>query len=160
MKSCSIYESESLRGVTGDTLRPGGFLLTDRAMEICKSDSQDKILDVGCGMGDTVERLRHKYKLDAFGIDPSTKLLQLAREKHGNNYFQQGKGEDIPYENSFFNVVLAECTMSLMENYEKTIMESNRVLKQNGYFVVSDVYGRKTEYLEDVQKHNIESCMR
>lgn len=160
MKSCSIYENESVRRITGDTLRPGGFLLTDRAIKICKFEIQNKIIDVGCGMGETVERLKDKYNLDAYGIDPSIKLLQLGKEKYKNNNLQYGKGEELPYKDCFFKGVLAECTMSLMEDYEKTIMESKRVLEQNGYFVVSDVYARKPEYLEAVQKHNIKSCMR
>lgn len=160
MKSCSVYEDDTVRGITGDTLRPGGFLLTDRAVEICRFDSKDKILDVGCGMGETVERLRSIYDLDAYGIDPSVKLLQLAKEKYGNINLQHGKGENIPYGNSSFKGVLAECTMSLMEDYEKTIMESKRVLEQNGYLVISDVYARKPENLEDIQKYDVRSCMR
>lgn len=160
MRSCSVYENKDMRGVTGDTLRPGGMFLTDRAISICDFEKGDKILDVGCGMGVTVERLKSIYNLNAFGIDPSSKLLELGREKYGNHNIALGRGEELPYENEFFNGVMAECTMSLMEDFKKTIHESNRVLKDKGYFIVSDVYARKPEYLEEVQKHNVNSCMR
>ncbi|WP_224037948.1 DVU_1556 family methyltransferase [Clostridium gelidum] len=157
---CTVYENKDMQGITGDTLRPGGMFLTDRAIKICEFKQNDKILDVGCGMGVTVEKLKSIYNLNAFGVDPSLKLLQLGKEKYGNHNIELGRGEELPYENSFFKGVMAECTMSLMEDYKKTIMESNRVLEDKGYFIVSDVYARRPEYLEEVQKHNVNSCMR
>ena len=159
MKNCRVYENENMREITGDTLRPGGFLLTEKAIEICQFKPHDKILDVGCGMGATVEKLKSQYEFDAYGIDPSKKLLELGRKKYGNDNLIQGKGENLPFTECFFKGVLAECTLSLMDDYEKTIMESKRVLKPNGYFYISDVYARRPEYLEGVQKHNVESCM-
>ena len=160
MSSCTVYENKDMQGITGDTLRPGGMFLTDRAIKICDFKSNDKILDVGCGMGVTVERLKSLYNLNSFGVDPSTKLLELGRKKYGNHNIELGRGEELPHENSFFKGVMAECTMSLMEDYKKTIMESYRVLEDKGYFIVSDVYARSPEYLGDVQKHNVKSCMR
>jgi len=160
MKGHCVYENEDMRGVTGDTLRPGGVFLTDRAIELCNFQKGNKILDVGCGMGVTVDRLKSVYSLDAFGVDPSLKLLQLGKDKYGNHNIELGRGEKLPYKSEFFKGVLAECTMSLMDDFQKTIMESNRVLQHKGYFVVSDVYARKPEYLEGVQKHNVNSCMR
>lgn len=160
MKGYCVYESENMRGVTGDTLRPGGVFLTDRAIEICNFQAGNKILDVGCGMGVTVERLKRVYNLNAFGVDPSLKLLKLGKAKYGNHHIELGRGEELPHKNEFFKGVMAECTMSLMEDFKKTIMESNRVLEDKGYFIVSDVYARQPEYLEQVQKHNVNSCMR
>jgi len=160
MRSCSVYENEDMRGVTGDTLRPGGMFLTDRAIKICDFKYGDKILDVGCGMGVTVEKLKSIYNLDAYGVDPSAKLLELGKKKYGNRNIELGRGEELPYKNGLFKSVMAECTMSLMEDFKKTIQESNRVLEDKGYFIVSDVYARKPEYLEEVQKYNINSCMR
>ena len=94
MRSCSVYENEDMRGVTGDTLRPGGMFLTDRSIKICEFKHGDKILDVGCGMGVTVEKLKSIYNLDAFGVDPSIKLLELGKEKYGNHNIALGRGEE------------------------------------------------------------------
>jgi len=160
MNSCLVYENEDMRKVTGDTLRPGGFFLTDRAIELCNFKANDKLLDIGCGMGVTVDRLKNVFKMNAFGIDPSQKLLGLGREKYPNNQIKSGMGEEIPYKDSEFNGIFAECTMSLMQNIEKTIMESNRVLQDKGYFIINDVYARSPEHLGEVQNYNISSCMR
>ncbi|MBU3075720.1 DVU_1556 family methyltransferase [Clostridium estertheticum] len=160
MKGCSVFENEDMIRATGDTLRPGGVFLTDRAVKICDFKFNDKILDVGCGMGVTVERLKRLYKLNAFGVDPSLKLLELGKDKYGNHQIDFGRGEKLPHKNEFFKGVMAECTMSLMDDFEETIRESYRVLENDGYFIVSDVYARRPEYLEEVQKHDINSCMR
>jgi len=160
MKGNCVYENEDMMGVTGDTLRPGGVFLTDRAIKICNFKPGNKILDVGCGMGVTVQRLKSLYNLDAFGVDPSLKLLKLGKEKYGDHQIELGHGEELPHKNRFFNGVMSECTMSLMDDFKKTITESHRVLSDKGYFIVSDVYARRPEYLEEVQKHKVNSCMR
>lgn len=160
MKSCSVYEGEDIKTITGNTLRPGGYLLTDQAIEYCGFKSQDRILDIGCGMGATVNRLISNYQLNAFGIDPSEKLIKSGFTKYGKQPIVQGNGESLPYENSFFQGVMAECSMSLMESYDRCITESRRVLTHQGFLIISDVYARNPEYLVDLQKHRVESCMR
>ena len=62
MKCCNAYESKHMRNITGVTLRPGKFILTDKAVEFCKFSSKDSIMDLGSGMGDTVNYLYEKYK--------------------------------------------------------------------------------------------------
>lgn len=160
MKSCNVYENGDMRKVTGDTLRPGGFLLTDKAIKVCNFKQKDKILDIGCGMGETVNRLNEDYNYDSFGIDPSDKLLELGKSKYENIKISQGRGEELSFEDSFFSGVFAECTMSLMEDWKKVVLEAKRVLKPEGFFIISDVYARRPEYVDELQESNINSCMR
>ncbi|MCL5290189.1 MAG: SAM-dependent methyltransferase, partial [Firmicutes bacterium] len=40
---------------TGGTLRPGGFTLTDKAVQYCGFKPGTTVLDLGCGTGATVE---------------------------------------------------------------------------------------------------------
>ena len=42
-------------------------------------------------MGVTVERLKSVYNLNAFGVDPSLKLLELGKEKYGNHQYRTRK---------------------------------------------------------------------
>ena len=65
MTSNAVYENSNIRCVTGETLRPGGFLLTKRAVSNCGFEKDQKILDVGCGMGATVKFLIDEYDLKA-----------------------------------------------------------------------------------------------
>lgn len=160
MNNCKVYENQDMRKITGDTLRPGGFFLTDRAVTMCDFKPYDKLLDIGCGMGETVNRLSKEYHYDAFGIDPSDKLLELGRKKYGDIKISTGIGECLPFEDEYFNGVFAECTISLMDDWQKTILEAKRVLKTKGLLIISDVYARKEEYINELQKYNVNSCMR
>lgn len=87
-------------------------------------------------------------------------MLELGREKYGDHNIKVGSGEELPHKDKFFDGVMAECTMSLMDDFKRTISESNRVLKDRGYFIISDIYARRPEYLDEVQKYNINSCLR
>mgnify|MGYP001004177448 CR=1 FL=1 len=48
MKCCNAYESDDMKNITGETLRPGGFTLTDKAVKFCKLSSKDSIMDLFC----------------------------------------------------------------------------------------------------------------
>lgn len=160
MKSCNAYESEHMKNITGETLRPGGFLLTDKAVEFCKFSCEDSIMDLGCGMGATVNYLYEKYKIEAVGIDPSEKLMDLGRKNYKYTNFIKGRGEEVPFENESFNGVFAECTLSLMENLNSVIEEMFRVIKSEGWFIVTDVYAKKPEFMDELNGISVNSCMR
>ena len=81
-ESVQVYEREEIRRATGATVRPGGFTLTDRAISFCSFSPQDRILDVGCGTGATVEHLINNYKLKATGVDPSLLLLECGKQRN------------------------------------------------------------------------------
>ena len=159
MRNNAVYENDSIRCVTGETLRPGGFFLTKRAILTCGLRENQKVLDVGCGMGATVNLLKDEYGIEAFGIDSSEKLVQLGKEKKGLQ-LTIGKGESLPYENCIFDAVFAECTLSLMDNFEKAIEEIYRVLKGGGFFIATDVYARCPEYIDELKKTQVKSCLR
>lgn len=154
-----VYEDENIRNVTGESLRPGGFFLTERAISFCNIKRDAKALDIGCGMGATVDYLQNKMGIYARGIDPSQLLIKLGKEKF-NLDLDLGKGEDLPYEDNYFDIVFTECTLSLMDDYRQTLKEIYRILKPEGYYIISDVYGRKPEYINDLKKMEIQSCLR
>ena len=160
MKCCNPYESDSMREITGETLRPGGFNLTERAVQFCKFSSNDIVLDLGCGMGATVGYLYGTHQIKAVGIDLSEKLLDIAKEKQGYADFVLGIGESLPFEERKFNGVFAECTLSLMNDLDSTINEVFRVLKSGGWFIISDVYAKNPEFIKELNKFSFNSCMR
>ncbi len=158
---CSkVYESEDIRLVTGDTLRPGGFILTDRAMNFCHFPKEKKILDVGCGIGTTVEYLSTAYRVNAIGIDPSENLLQKGKIRNSKIKIYKGQGENLPFLDHEMDGVFAECTLSLMEDVDTTISEISRILKEKGYFIMTDVYARNPEWISQLRNFSIESCIR
>lgn len=112
--------------------RPGGFLITDRALAVCNLPLNAQILDVGCGAGDTVAYLREKG-LSAWGIDDNP-------PDNGNPYVQYGQAHRLPFAQSSMDGIFCECSFSLFSNPQDTLHEFARVLGQNGYLVLSDLY--------------------
>ena len=154
------YESPEMTELLGETLRPGGFDLTDKGISLCHWTAADLLLDLGCGQGATVSYLKQVHGLKAVGIDPSQKLLDLARRNNPDGCFAVGCGEAIPFEDAVFDGVLSECTLSLMSDRMMALQEVHRVMKKGGAFFITDVYARKPDFLEQLQTHRFESCMR
>lgn len=148
-----------MQNALGDTLRPGAFEITKRAIEYCGFQKEDMLLDVGCGKGATIRYLKNNYNITSKGLDISFDLVEEAR-KNTDSEILLASGEDIPFEKDFFKGVFAECTLSLMNNLEKSIDEVYRVLDFNGYFVISDLYSNKPEYLNGLQNYSINTCLK
>lgn len=156
----NVYESPYMQEATGDTLRPGGFTLTEEAVRFCALSKRDRILDVGCGMGATVSYLYHAYGIKTVGIDPSEKLLEKARQNNPFASFVQGFGHDLPFDDEMFSCVFAECTLSLMHDLQGSLDEIYRVLAHGGWFVLNDVYAKNPEALKAMDNFSVTSCMR
>jgi len=155
-----LYESDVLRLATGDTLRPGGFVLTDLGVKSCAFLPGARVLDVGCGRGATVERLVSQYHLQAIGLDPSEVLLEYGRRKYPAINLIQGLGEELPFPANHMDGVFTECALSVMEHLDKALKEIFRVLKPGGWLVINDVYARNSDRLQALQELNLDSCIR
>ncbi len=95
-----------------------------------KVNASDKLLDVGCGTGLTTE----PWECKRYGIDPSAKLLERARQKDKIEY-KLAPAEEIPYEDDFFDIVISITAIQNFENIEKGLKEIKRVGKNR--FVLS-----------------------
>lgn len=116
--------------------RPGGFLITERAISLCRFSTGAKLLDLGCGSGATVEYLINKYGFDVSGIDINLEQ-ELSSEK-----LLKALSEEIPFPDRFADGIIMECSFSLMENQAEVLKECFRVLKENGSLIISDMYAR------------------
>lgn len=155
-----LYESDVLRQATGDTLRPGGFFLTDLGVKHCDFLPDARVLDVGCGSGATVERLVSVFELQAIGLDSSEVLLERGRKKNSGLNLIRGLGADLPFPANHMDGVFAECALSIMEDPDQVLKEIFRVLKPGGWLVINDVYARNPDGLKGLHKLNIDSCIR
>jgi SAM-dependent methyltransferase len=107
------------------------------------NDNLLKVLDLGFGDGrNSVFLAREGFQTS--GIEITEEIVQMARErfsKYGLDVdFKVGRNNDIPYEDGFFDVVLA-CHSSyyLDENdkFERNLDEIFRVLGKKGIFITS-----------------------
>lgn len=124
---------------------PGGLELTKRVIDYCGFAPNAKIVDIGCGAGVTVEYLCDTYKLDAIGVDTSLERLQQGRNRSPGLPLFQGSSDQLPFANSTFDGVIAECSLSVMQQPESVLAECARVLTAGGKLAITDVYCLDTD---------------
>jgi len=154
----NLYENSAFSSLTGG-IRPGGLSLTEHLIELCGFSKGDFIADIGCGYGLTVEHLRRKYNFETAGVDLSEFLLKAGIDREPELRLIKGNGEFLPFRDSSFNGVIAECSLSVMENAAPVLNEIFRILKPGGKFAMSDVFLRQPEFAENIRKLPLKGCL-
>lgn len=129
-------------------LRPGGLRLTKQVIDTCAFARGAKVLDIGCGTGITVEYLCNIYDLCAVGIDISEERLQQGRTYNAGLRLIQAAGEALPFASNSIDGVLAECSLSVMQDTSRVLAEIERVLVPGGKLAVTDMYVRMGSVLQ------------
>ena len=96
------------------------------------------MLDIGCGNGLYTIRFANTGHC-IIGVDISELSLQEARKNklqlNGSGEFIRACAENLPFQNSHFDVVLAIETLDHVQNQERALVEAGRVLRKDGYLV-------------------------
>ena len=96
--------------------------------------SNDRILEIGCGIGTVVYELSKKGH-DVIGIDISGEAIEYGRKKYGGIYLEIQAAEILPYEDESFEVVLSFDLFEHIAEIDKHISEVKRVLRPGGYYL-------------------------
>lgn len=141
----TVYETETFGFLLKDILHPGGLELTRRAGEMAQVDEGYTVLDIACGKGESIFLLAKEYCCRAVGIDLSARKIADAaagateRNLPKNFSFLVSDAEDMPFADATFDVVLSECSFSVLPSKEKAAAEIARVLKPGGRLVMTDI---------------------
>lgn len=105
----------------------------------------DIILDLGCGRGqDTLTAARQTGQQGkAYGLDLTEKMVAIAKQNAQiqniyNVEFQVGSIQALPYPDNQFNVIISNCVINHATDKKQVFDEIHRVLKPEGFFVISD----------------------
>jgi ubiquinone/menaquinone biosynthesis C-methylase UbiE len=142
LQSDRLYETKQIHDVCGDTVRPGGLTLSERALAYCKFSPQAKLMDVGCGYGATVEYLLARGYVNSRGIDPSPVMLKNALERNPCLPLLQSTAENLPCRDGELDGIFCECVLTLAADAGKVLKEFHRALGKGGLLVLSDMYDR------------------
>ena len=95
---------------------------------------EDRILEIGCGIGSVVYKLSSKGHNIA-GIDISGEAIEHGRKKYGAIRLEVQAAETLPYEDESFDVVLSFDLFEHIAEIDKHISEVMRVLRPGGYYL-------------------------
>jgi len=154
-----VYEKIAQSQNTSEPIRPGGLKLTEEALAICNPGPRDVILDVGCGTGVSVEYLIDEHNLTAVGLDPSPTLLYSGRTRNKYLPLVLATGEHLPLKTGSIEIVLSECSLSVMDNPDSALSEFHRILKPGGKLAITDLYARRPENALNLNTLPIDSCL-
>lgn len=134
--------------------RPGGFHMTETLFSFIEPETYPEplaVIDVGCGSGAALQYLKERYPdWELRGIDPDPQAPAgrpgLADEEESSSVrIQTGEAEQLPFPDGYADVILMECSFSKTWNPKQALREIRRVLKPDGWLLMSDIYARKEE---------------
>lgn len=102
------------------------------------------LLDVGCGYGDLLYRLRNKYKVLA-GLDPSATVVSICKDNlasrgvENHSTILRGVAEELPFDDGSFD------TLAMLDTYEhihpdqrrRALDQARRVLIPGGQLIIA-----------------------
>ncbi len=97
-----------------------------------------KLLDIGIGTGLSSEPFK-RMGLKIYGVDGSEEMLHLCSKKGiTSNLVQINlENESLPYEDNFFDIVIANGVLYFLSNIENILGEAIRVLKPTGILCIN-----------------------
>lgn len=105
------------------------FEMEVEAVRLLMKDLEKPFLEIGVGTG----RFAKKLKID-LGIDPSSKVLEMARTRKIK--VKKARGEKLPFKDKTFGAVFLLFTLCFVEDPEKVLSETRRVLKRDGGLII------------------------
>lgn len=115
------------------------------------------ILDLGCGPGDMLIRLRRKTSANLWGVDLSPRMLEYACAAFGKRHNENISGvnwvlSDIKrtaLPTSFFDVVISNSVLHHIENTEAFWKEISRIAKPGARIHIRDL--RRPDRAEEIE---------
>lgn len=95
--------------------------------------ARPRVLDIGCNVGCTVEAARDRG-WDAYGVDLSRYAVRLCRER--GLACSPTDGLHLPFEDAFFDAVVAWHVIEHVADVRRTLAEWRRVLRPGGVMVL------------------------
>uniref|UniRef100_UPI003F569D21 class I SAM-dependent methyltransferase n=1 Tax=Neobacillus oceani TaxID=3115292 RepID=UPI003F569D21 len=121
---------------------PGGLNITKEMLIGEQMNKSSKILDVGCGTGQTAAFLALQYGANITGMDINPIMVEKAKNRMATHQLPveiiHGSIEEIPLKDKSFDFILCESVLSFV-NKQKALREIYRVLRDGGRFIANEL---------------------
>jgi SAM-dependent methyltransferase len=108
----------------------------DRRLDLIRRYSTlegGRILDVGCGLGTYVRKLR-AFSPDVYGVDIDPDKVAQAQKELG--HISVSPAEELPFPADFFDVILLHEVLEHVDDDHKAVREAYRVARVGGRMVI------------------------
>lgn len=113
--------------------------ILDPAMgRVCGEVKGSRALDVGCGEGRFCRMLAERGA-EAVGLDPTLKLIEIARDRHPAGSYVVGMAEQLPFGDGEFDLVTSVLSLVDIEDYRAAIAEMARVCRPGGIVGIANL---------------------
>lgn len=108
------------------------------------NNNSEKIIEIGCGNGHTIQKLSKIIKAEFVGVDVNKKMINIAQSKKNKNY--TFKVDDIVNtkipKNSFDIVFTERCLINLAnwETQKKALKNIFSILRPKGRFIMLEAF--------------------
>lgn len=146
-----VYDTKTFNDILADGLHPGGIPITKRVAMLASADQNSRVLDVACGKGIGSLHLAETYGCTVVGIDMSSNKIAAANERanlkglNANVSFAVSDAEILPFSKNAFDVVISECSFSILPHKEQAVQGIWNVLKPGGRVIMTDVVRKNSE---------------
>ncbi len=125
---------------------PGGINLTKEILKNEEINKTSRILDVGCGTGQTAAYLAAQYGAKVMGLDINPLMVEKAKNRMRQYQLPveiiQGSIENFPVKDGKFDLIISESVLAFV-NQPKALNEIFRLLKNGGRFIANELITNK-----------------
>lgn len=140
----SYLDSLAVLGVGG--AHPGGLKLTKELLAEETLDQSARILDAGCGTGQTAAYIAKEYGCHIAALDNNEIMVEKANDRFAEEALalkaEVGTVEALPFTDQTFDLVLSESVM-MFTDAAKSISELKRVLMPGGKLLAIEMAAEK-----------------
>ncbi len=112
--------------------------------KILRKDKRYRILDVGCGIGQTLREIEDRFKeydLELMGIDFSSEMIQRAKDLSKDICYKQMDVKDIDSLNKEFDIIICTHSFPYYEDQSLVLYKFKNFLTYQGHLLMAQASG-------------------
>lgn len=145
-EECKMMDMMVKAGFT--KLHPGGKFSTEKILKLCDIDSEKRIIDIGCGPGETAIYIAKKFGCHVLGVDIMPEMIKRATEnamKQKVDHLTTFETIDVMshvYPDDLFDVAIFQAVLFFGDK-QKMLSYAYNVLKDDGQVGAIEITWRK-----------------
>ena len=108
-------------------------------------DKHVKVVEIGCGTGERLKRIRSATNWKVAGIDPSRKSIEELEKNKVQGYV--GTAERLPFQDQSIDILVYGFCLYLCDRQDmfSIAAEANRVIKAEGWIAIIDFWTKENK---------------